>query len=357
MTTSDIGSASRRALMTLVNSLSSAGGLTLSPIDDVETVEERLAARLIGRLGLVPPINVHRIASTYATVTLKRFPVQIDGLCLDIKKPGVRPKIWVSKDISWVRQRFTLAHEIGHIIIPWHKGTIPDDLDAPRGGYRDAYRRMEAEANRFAAELLMPTSWVKETSKRAEHAMGLMNTILQVAEVSHQAAWIRVERHGPPGFIGAIVRDGKIVSSRRTPGTRAKPLREGTRFDEADLQITELARSLTNGETEYHWWKIRDEIGVPPAPAEPWRDLLDTMLTVVPSDQRALIRSRVNAVAGVAIGRLPKGSRVEEIYQRALEAFANRQDRDLWLARVAAHPQFPAYLLARAYDRAGALPQ
>lgn len=338
--------------MTLVNSLPSAGGLNLSPTDDLETVEERLAARLIKRLGLQPPIDVRRIASTYATVNFKQFPIQIDGLCLDIKKAGVRPKIWVSKEIGWVRQRFTLAHEIGHIIIPWHAGTILDDLEAPRRGGSDPYRQMEAEANRFAAELLMPTTWVKETAARVDHAMGLMTTILQVADVSHQAALIRVERYGPPGFIGATVRDGVVVDARRTKGTRARPLLVGTRLDQADLQITELPRSLSNGDTHYFWWKIRDEIEVQPFPSEPWRDILDGILTIVPPDQRELTRIRVNAVAGLAIGRLPKGSRVEEIYQRAVEAFQNRQDRDRRLAEVAAHHDFPSYLLARAYDRA-----
>ena len=147
--------------MTLERSLHSNAGLPLSPTDSPATPEERIAARLINRLGLVPRIDVAKIASSLATVTEKRFPYQIDGVSLDLKVIGKRPKIWVSRDNGHVRRRFTLAHEIGHILIPWHTGGIIDDLDEPRSRGRGQYRQMEAEANRFAAELLMPTAWVK----------------------------------------------------------------------------------------------------------------------------------------------------------------------------------------------------
>src|SRR5208337_2804310 len=58
------------------------------------------------------------------------------------------------------RRRFTIAHELGHFLMPSHKGdqhcTAADLQESRRGTDR---QRREAEANRFAAGLLMPKPW------------------------------------------------------------------------------------------------------------------------------------------------------------------------------------------------------
>ncbi len=60
------------------------------------------------------------------------------------------------------RRRFTVAHELGHFLIPSHKGNrqcTSGDLKERRSD--NDHRRQEAEANRFAAGLLMPRPWFK----------------------------------------------------------------------------------------------------------------------------------------------------------------------------------------------------
>lgn len=54
---------------------------------------------------------------------------------------------------SVVRNRFSVAHEIGHLVLGHHFGRDIFDLESkdPR----------EIEANMFAAELLLPFSWLK----------------------------------------------------------------------------------------------------------------------------------------------------------------------------------------------------
>ncbi len=55
------------------------------------------------------------------------------------------------------RWRFTAAHELGHFLIPSHKGNRRCTKDDLREARQDTvYRRQETEANRFAAGLLMP---------------------------------------------------------------------------------------------------------------------------------------------------------------------------------------------------------
>lgn len=68
------------------------------------------------------------------------------------------------------RQRFTVAHEIGHIILG-HMGTSyrTDDLEQ----YQDTISRMnEVAANNFAAELIMPKNLVFDLLKSTIDELG-----------------------------------------------------------------------------------------------------------------------------------------------------------------------------------------
>ena len=71
--------------------------------------------------------------------------------------------ILVAKGRSGQRRRFSIAHELGHFLIPAHlpRAGQPslcsaEHLRAADPGHEDRRRRTEAEANRFAALLLMP---------------------------------------------------------------------------------------------------------------------------------------------------------------------------------------------------------
>lgn len=68
------------------------------------------------------------------------------------------------------RQRFTMAHEIGHIILG-HKGTSYRTEDLKK--YKDTISRMnEVAANNFAAELIMPKNLVVEVLKTTINDLG-----------------------------------------------------------------------------------------------------------------------------------------------------------------------------------------
>lgn len=58
--------------------------------------------------------------------------------------PGLPPLFFINKDLPPDRWRFTLCHELGHLVM--HRGPNPD---------------MEMQANRFAAELLMPKDQIR----------------------------------------------------------------------------------------------------------------------------------------------------------------------------------------------------
>ena len=352
MTTYEFKSGLRLALMKLENSLSSHAGLRLNRIGDLRHPEERMAARLIERLGAVPPVDVQKVCESLADLSFKRFPFEIDGICLDLKQKGKRPKVWVSKQLPRVRQRFTLAHEIGHIVIPWHTGTIVDDIEAPRSKEASRYREMEAEANRFAVELLMPTTWVAGLAERCEDAAGLMRSINQIAEVSFPAAFLKTAKLGRPGFVGAEVRDGLIVRSIRTPETNSRPPDYGASIDSVVMPAAHDPTVVNGGDSSYFWWKIKEAIEDPGAILPSWRDILNDILLTVPPEDRSRIRASVNAIVGLGIGREPRGSAVGKIYRRGIESIQNRSSEDYWLNVVMEDERLPSYILARSRERA-----
>lgn len=57
------------------------------------------------------------------------------------------------------RIRFTVAHELGHYILPWHTEDIFTCYSSDILSFK-AYRPQETEANYFAAELLLPTRYL-----------------------------------------------------------------------------------------------------------------------------------------------------------------------------------------------------
>lgn len=338
--------------MKLENSLSSQGGSLLNPTVDLRPPEERMAARLVERLQLAPPIDVEELCRSLADLSFKQFPIEIDGLCLDLKIPGKRPKVWVSKTIPPVRRRFTLAHEIGHIIIPWHRGTIIDDIEAPRSKERGKYREMEAEANRFAAELLMPSTWASGLAERSDHAAGLMHTMREIAQVSFPAAFLKTAKFGQAGFVGAEVRDDVVVRALRTPGTDSKPPQINTLIQHVRMPAASEPLIVHGAETSYYWWQILESLHDPGHDLASWREILDKILLGIPAEFRAKTRSSVNAIVGLAIGREPRGGDLSRIFRRGVEAAQNREGESVWVRHVLADARFQDYVLARSRDRA-----
>lgn len=63
------------------------------------------------------------------------------------------PIIIINKSFSNDRKRFTLAHELGHLLM--HDFPIPE--------YRNNEKQKEDEANRFASEFLMPSEFIRNS--------------------------------------------------------------------------------------------------------------------------------------------------------------------------------------------------
>jgi hypothetical protein len=121
-----------------------------------------LADLLMEQLGLASKPDLVRVASAIGLRIKEVESVGFEGALIrgkDVRK-GI---ICVKSSIpEYTRKRFTIAHEIGHYVIPSHQRRenvcAVEEVESWRSGLNPA----ELEANEFAAEFLLPTRLVRE---------------------------------------------------------------------------------------------------------------------------------------------------------------------------------------------------
>ena len=125
---------------------------------------DQKVAELLQKHGVVsPPVPVEEItAGLGAQVALENFKDEISGLL--VRRPG-SIIIGVNKSQSPTRRRFTIAHEIGHLVM--HSGALEAvhidknfEVHLRSAASSTAEDVAEIEANAFAASLLMPRDMV-----------------------------------------------------------------------------------------------------------------------------------------------------------------------------------------------------
>lgn len=114
--------------------------------------EQILAAQSIGPVGLDDLIEIAE--QWNASVSVVPLDRSLSGFI--IKESGTDPRIYINSLDSPERQRFTLAHEIGHLV---EREAVAGDrdysfVDTRKQGRYDLH---EFFADEFAGALLMPT--------------------------------------------------------------------------------------------------------------------------------------------------------------------------------------------------------
>ena len=141
------------------------------------------------------PVPVERIASHLgAQIKYSPFEGELAGT---LAKGDGRVVIGVNSSHHSNRQRFTIAHECGHLLL--HEGEAFVDKSF-RVNLRDDISSMavdshEIEANRFAAELLVPYKMLLDDLKGQDIDLENEETILKLAKkygVSVQAMTHRI---------------------------------------------------------------------------------------------------------------------------------------------------------------------
>lgn len=170
--------------------------MTKKPVDDQIVLK---AQEVLKEFGITnAPIDVEAIAARMGvTVSYESYKEELSGVLVKEKDRNV---IGVNSFHSKTRQRFTIAHEIGHLLLK-HKGEIFVDQTVMKreGRSSQAVDLQEIDANSFAAELLMPEYLVNEAvqKKRAESSSSqLINDLATEFQVSPQAMEYRLTNLG-----------------------------------------------------------------------------------------------------------------------------------------------------------------
>ncbi|MBR3722082.1 MAG: ImmA/IrrE family metallo-endopeptidase [Selenomonadaceae bacterium] len=126
----------------------------------------RAASKLLNdKKNFSIPIDVISIASAlgYKVYSAKFKNNQISGGVKFLNEDAaVKGEIYVNENDSWQRQRFTIAHEIGHCVLhrEKHNDGILENIDMFRNP--NNHSEEEIEANEFAASILMPENEVRK---------------------------------------------------------------------------------------------------------------------------------------------------------------------------------------------------
>ena len=109
-----------------------------------------------------PPIDVRAIAVAEGFTIMVFRPVNNEQREISGLTKG--KTIYLNGEDSYDRQNFTIAHELAHYFLEHD----PNEAEVyyRKSFYREDKPQQEAEADQFAAELLMPTMFLKASKQK-----------------------------------------------------------------------------------------------------------------------------------------------------------------------------------------------
>lgn len=162
----------------------------LIELADCGSPEKLLSVICAKRPEWRPPVPIEAFAASVGIEDIKSLDTEgFEGALLtDADK--TRGIILFNGRSARQRQRFTIGHELGHFLIPTHRGnqrcTSRDMRESKRTSERE---RREAEANRFSAGLLMPRHWfVREMNKLGDTDVSHVRALAQLFDASLEAS-------------------------------------------------------------------------------------------------------------------------------------------------------------------------
>lgn len=130
----------------------------------------RIVARLLADFGVgEPPVDVEHIARSLG-ISLE-YVKMAESLSGFLSKRGTERVVGINARHHRNRQRFTLAHEIAHVLLEHDTGDVHVDKGIVLYRNTDsaaANTRIEVDANRLAAEMLVPKAMLKDDLSRLD---------------------------------------------------------------------------------------------------------------------------------------------------------------------------------------------
>ena len=139
------------------------------------------------------PIKVGAIAEEFGIV-VKKATLK-PGISGTIKETNGEVLVRINRHESDGRQRFTLAHEIAHFLL--HREKIGDGIEDTMLFRSELSNSLEAEANRLAADIVMPFSLIDKISFSEEDSFEeKVEQLAELVRLSIPAIEVRLGKKG-----------------------------------------------------------------------------------------------------------------------------------------------------------------
>ncbi len=149
------------------------------------SVPDRIGTLVLERLGmgLVPPIDVEQLAEQLGVRCIEPREMFEEGR---LERRGDDVRIYIRPDLSPRRARFTIAHEVAHLLLV--------RSEAPLVAYRDRLQTDDEErlCDRIAASIVLPAPWVEQRFAHRSQNLSTVRHLAHTAQVSMAAATVRL---------------------------------------------------------------------------------------------------------------------------------------------------------------------
>jgi hypothetical protein len=288
-------------------------------------------------------VDVFGLAEQYCDVEYEPWPFACDALVVGVGR--ARPKVLIRKDgIGKLRRRFTMGHELGHVLLAWHVGRMV--CSPVRTAFDVTASDLEAEANRFASALLVPRRFLEE---HGHQQIDYVVSVLNEAEVSAAAAVLALTRNLLPGFSFLIDEDEdgfRLISSSGTmvPGGNARAPQIAQLRDKAH----QSGETVVSGRRVL-WFQfgVQSAFSLPEDKRKTTEILRDALATIIPLSEVSALATIINGIVG---GMLGKEDRAQSESQ-ALAVLEQRFASDPDLRHLMEKPDFRLYLKRKAAGR------
>ena len=170
----------------------------------------RPANDLLHELGVASPQDIDIEAIAYYCGAEVRYD-QLDGCAARLIGAGDRAIITIDAKSPKSRQRFSIAHELGHWMRDRGKTAYICTKGDVRASLPDATMNPETGANRYAADLLMPDFIFKSAAKGRPMTMDQVRQLSDLFQTSLSATAIRFVQYGPaPAMLVFHKKQGKM---------------------------------------------------------------------------------------------------------------------------------------------------
>lgn len=263
----------------------------------------------------------------------------VDAVITGLTGAPLKVAVYIRATDNLLRERFTLAHELGHLLLPWH---LPSpNCEVGEGALDLPVYSLEEEADVFASCLLVPDTWLLELVHRCGDDMSQLLRELNAAEVSTAAALQALRRFLLAGWVFVSYGERSVVATRGTrlpdvPGDQVVSVLAAECFAKGEASL--------NGFPVY-WYRMVKALALPEKELSDTRTdheiLLDAIAMIEPHVERHnQIAQSANGKVGGALreaGRRPAEETFQALRHRCGQwehaRLLEQPDFLLWLAQ------------------------